>query len=169
MSEFLGGGRLRCAIAVAIAGALAASPATGAAAPARSDRQAAQQIRQGLVGSWRLVSFTLRGADGRTLAYPYGRKAVGKLTYTADRNMWALVRAQDTGAVLWYTGTFRVDVRRRTIFHHVRLASIAEWEGGDQPRGFRLRRRRLTLSVRPTQPGGATAVLKWRKVSPPVA
>ncbi len=36
-----------------------------------------------LVGTWRLVSVEFREEDG-TVSYPYGRDALGYLTYTAD-------------------------------------------------------------------------------------
>ena len=62
---------------------------------------------------------------------------------------------------------FRVDLKRRTIIHHVQYASISAWEGGDQLRAFKLRGSRLTLSASPAEPGGVTAVLKWKKVSGP--
>jgi hypothetical protein len=62
-------------------------------------------------------------------------------------------------------GTFDVDVERHTVVHHVQYASISAWEGGDQPRGYRLKGSRLTLSIAPSSPGGSTGVLKWTKVS----
>jgi hypothetical protein len=142
-------------VATTIAYALIVTPAIG------TERR--QDLRRELVGSWRLVSFEVRNANGSTVAYPFVEDAVGKLTYTADGNMWALARAKSSSAVLWYTGTFQIDPRRRTIHHHVQHGSIAQWEGGHQPRAFKLSGRRLTLSVRPTEPGGTTAVLKWRK------
>jgi len=124
------------------------------------------QVERQLVGSWRLVSFVVRSTEGRS--YPLGKDAVGKLTYTRDGNVWAMVarsdRPKNLPDALWYTGTFRVELKRRTIVHQVEHASIPVWEGGDQLRKFRLRGDRLTLSAPPTQPGAGIGVLKWERI-----
>ena len=39
-----------------------------------------------LVGTWRLVSFEVRDAEGR-VTYPLGRDAAGFITYTPDGHM----------------------------------------------------------------------------------
>jgi Lipocalin-like domain len=104
MFESMLGRRLLFSVATAIACALIVTPAIG------TERR--QDLGRELVGSWRLVSFVVRNASGSTVAYPFGDDAVGKLTYTADGNAWALVRAKSSQAVLWYTGTFQIDPRR---------------------------------------------------------
>jgi hypothetical protein len=125
----------------------------------------AKIVRQ-LVGSWQLVSFVLRNADG-TLSYPYGKDAVGKLTYTRDGNQWAgLGRrgvAKNLPDALWYTGTFDINLKRHTVVHHVQYSNISAWEGTDLVRGFKLRNNRLTLTVAPTSPAGQTGVLTWKR------
>jgi hypothetical protein len=63
-------------VATTIAYALIVTPAIG------TERR--QDLRRELVGSWRLVSFEVRNANGSTVAYPFVEDAVGKLTYTAD-------------------------------------------------------------------------------------
>jgi len=150
-------------IAVALSAAAAGAPS------AAQQRQAEAKIERQLVGSWRLLSFTARSASEVT--YPYGKDAVGKLTYTRDGNMWALVARRGPAKNLpdanWYTGSFSVNLKRRTIVHHVRHASIPSWEGSDQLRPFKLKGRRLSLSTPPADAGAPTGVLKWDKVSRP--
>jgi Lipocalin-like domain len=123
------------------------------------------KVERKLVGSWRLLSFVVRDAGGR--GYPFGKDAVGRLTYTRDGTIWALVARRNAPKnlpdALWYTGTFHVDLKRRTIVHHVRHASISVWEGGDQLRPFKLSGDRLTLTTPPATTGAATGVLRWER------
>jgi Lipocalin-like domain len=48
-------------------------------------------LAERLVGTWRLVSFDLVDGSGNVVAQPMGSKPVGKLTYTTEGTMWALV------------------------------------------------------------------------------
>jgi hypothetical protein len=137
---------------------------------ARDDRtggNARAKVQAKLVGSWKLRSFVSLGAGA--VGYPLGKDAVGKLTYTRDGHVWALVARRGVPKNLpdanWYTGTYDIDLERRTIVHHVEFGSVAAWEGGDQPRLYRLRKNHLTLSIPATAPGGATSVLRWTKRS----
>jgi hypothetical protein len=103
--------------------------------------------------------------DG-TLSYPFGKDAVGKLTYTRDGNQWATIGRRGASKNLpdafWYTGTFDVNLKRRTVVHHVQYSSITAFEGTDLVRSFKLRRDRLTLTIAPS--GGATGVIKWKRL-----
>jgi hypothetical protein len=125
------------------------------------------KVAHQLEGSWQLLSFALRTADG-ALNYPYGKDAVGKLTYTRDGNQWATVARRGASKnlpdALWYTGTFDINLKRRTIVHHVQYSSISAWERTDLVRGFKLRDSRLTLTIAPASPGGQTGVLKWKRL-----
>lgn len=154
-----------CAVGVALG--VAVVPSLGSGATER-DRAEAKVARQ-LAGTWRLVSWIQRAADG-TVTHPYGRDAVGKLTYTRGGHMWALVARRgvpkNVPDATWYTGTFRLDLGRRTVVHRVEHSNIPTWEGTDQPRRLRLSGNRLTLSVLPAEPGGPTAVLTWRRAPP---
>jgi hypothetical protein len=75
------GRRLPFCVATTIAYALIVTPAIG------TERR--QDLRRELVGSWRLVSFEVRNANGSTVAYPFVEDAIGKLTYTADGHVGA--------------------------------------------------------------------------------
>jgi hypothetical protein len=125
------------------------------------------KVAHHLEGSWQLLSFVLRSTDG-AVSYPYGKDAVGKLTYTRDGNQWATVGRRGVSKnlpdALWYTGTFDINLKRRTIVHHVQYSSISAWEGTDLVRGFKLRDGRLTLTIAPPSLGGQTGVLKWKRL-----
>jgi Lipocalin-like domain len=150
---------------------IGSSPAGVHGAPS-ADTKA--KVAHQLEGSWQLVSFALRSPDGAP-TYPYGKDAVGKLTYTPDGNQWATVSRRGASKnlpdALWYTGTFDINLKRRTIVHHVQYSNISAWEGTNLVRGFKVRRNRLTLTVASTSPGGPTGVLKWtrRRGGAPVA
>jgi hypothetical protein len=75
------GRRLPFIVATTIAYALIVTPAIG------TERR--QDLRRELVGSWRLVSFEVRNANGSTVAHPFVEDAIGKLTYTADGHVGA--------------------------------------------------------------------------------
>jgi hypothetical protein len=132
----------------------------------RSAETQAQVVRD-LAGSWQLVSFALRSPNGAR-SYPFGKDAVGKLTYTRDGNQWATGARKGVSKNLpdafWYTGSFDVNLKRRTIVHHVQYSSISAWEGTDLVRSFKVRGNQLTLTIAPTAPGGQTGILKWKRV-----
>ena len=44
-----------------------------------------------IVGTWKLVHATARDATGATRASPYGGKALGRVTFTADGRMKSVV------------------------------------------------------------------------------
>lgn len=162
--------RPRLFLAAAV-GAIALSVCFVGSSPAEVHRarsaDAKAKVAHQLAGSWQLVSFTLRSTDG-TPSYPYGKDAVGKLTYTRDGNQWATVgrrgASKNLPDALWYTGTFDINLKRRTIIHHVKYSNISAWERTDLVRGFKLRDSRLTLTVAPTSPAGQTGVLKWKRL-----
>ena len=161
-------------LALATAGAALAMPAwflglSPAAVDHARGAQATSKLVRQLAGSWELVSFAQRSPDGR-LSYPFGKDAVGKLTYTRDGNQWATIgrrgAAKNLPDAFFYTGTFDVGPNRRTIVHHVRYSSIIAWEGTDLVRSFRLGAKRLTLTVAPTAPGQPTGIITWRRLRP---
>jgi lipocalin-like protein len=113
----------------------------------------------------RLESAVVRTPDGQIVGYPFTRNPEGKLTYTRDGHMWAYVGARGPAGserqALWYTGRFRIDLRRREVVHRVRYSSFRSYEGTDLRRRYRFDgRRRLTLS---TVEG---MVLRWVRSSP---
>ena len=91
-----------------------------------------------LIGTWRLVSFEVRDEEGR-ITYPFGRDAVGFITYTADGHM-----AVQFG---------RADRARLAVGDWVGAAPDGDRDGG--PRLFRVLRHLRVSRRRGHAPGGA--------------
>lgn len=137
------------------------------------------------VGTWRLVSFESRLANG-DVRYPMGAQPIGRIIYDAKGNMAVAfsradrprmggpdkVRAplEEKGAALdsfeAYFGTYRVYETRGIVTHHVEGALFPDWVGTDQERFYAFEGDRLELSTAPTDYGGitATAVLVWQRM-----
>jgi hypothetical protein len=135
-----------------------------------------------LVGTWRLVSYEVRDEDGG-ITRPFGRDAVGYLTYTADGYMAGQLGRADRAHVSvgdWeaapeaevaaaardyfaYCGTY--EVRGDTVVHRVGLSLMPNWIGGEQVRVVALDGDRLTLSASFLSIGGRqqTASLVWHR------
>jgi hypothetical protein len=136
-----------------------------------------------LIGTWRLVSFTVRDADGR-IAYPFGEDAEGFITYTDDGWMtvqFGAAQRPQLEAPDWiagadveiaaaardyfaYCGAY--EVHDDTVVHHVALSLIPNWIGGEQVRRVELNGDTVTLSTPPTSVSGRqqTATLDWQRV-----
>jgi hypothetical protein len=115
-----------------------------------------------LIGTWRLVSFEARDADGR-VTYPWGRDPQGFLTYTADGRMagqlgradrprlavadWLAASDAEIAAAardyFAYCGTY--EVRDGTVVHQVDLSLIPNRIGGELVRSVALNGDTLTL------------------------
>lgn len=123
-------------------------------------------IQQRLLGSWRLLSWNIRDADG-TLSYPLGEEAIGQLSYDASGRMSAqLVRPRQTQfaandwrqasseekARAWsnyfgYFGTYGIDEEAGAVIHHIEGSWFPNLEGGDETRYFRFEGSRLLLEA----------------------
>jgi Lipocalin-like domain len=143
--------------------------AVGGTGP-QSRGERASDIKSRLLGSWQLRSFVL--TDGRPdfVGHPYGRHPAGKLTYTADGQVWAYIgeggAAKTDRSAIWYTGTFRIDARRREVIHRVRYSSIRAWEAEPLVRSYSFRGNdRLTLIADAGETNGRKTrlILKWAR------
>ena len=135
-----------------------------------------------LVGTWRLVSFEVRDADGR-VGRPFGPDPVGFITYTEDGRMqvqfaradrprlaggdWiAAAEAEVAGAArdyFAYCGTYAY--RDGAVVHRIELSLMPDWIGGEQVRHVALDGDTATLTTPPTPVGGRQqrATLVWRR------
>jgi hypothetical protein len=138
-----------------------------------------------LVGSWRLVSYEGRSADGR-ITRDYGPTPQGQLMYDAggrvsihllkpDRKRFSsgdflrptpeeLREAFD--GYFGYYGRYSVDEKARVVTHHVEGAAYPNYIGTDQRRMFKLDGDRLILETPPERAAGADIVysIVWQRV-----
>jgi hypothetical protein len=116
-------------------------------------------VAEKFIGTWRLKWAVTRDETGNT--QPFYADPVGKLTYTAQGDVWALTGSRGQPGV-WYTGTFDVRPKIHTVVHHVQYSSILPWEGTDLTRRYRFRGNslRLTAELSP----GTSLVLMWKRV-----
>ena len=137
-----------------------------------------------LVGTWRLVSFESRDANGK-VSYPWGKDTVGYIMYNEEgyvsvsimspnRRRFATgdigggtteekVEAADT--YISYCGTY--EVQDDTVIHHIELSFFPNWIGVDQRRILSLEGDRLSLSTPPIAVAGVeqTHHLIWERVA----
>lgn len=135
-----------------------------------------------LVGTWRLVSFEVRDDEG-TVTYPFGRDAVGFITYSPDGHMavqfgrsararvatgdWVAAEPAEIAAAardyIAYCGAY--ELRGSEVVHRVELSLLPNWIGGELVRQVTFDGQRVTLSTPPTPVGGRQqiATLVWER------
>jgi hypothetical protein len=146
--------------------------------------QSESDIRDRLVGTWKLVSTEQTMKDGTTRPYPeYGARGKGILMYerdgymcadlvNPDRPKWAdplhltpeekIAAADGTFA---YCGRYEIDVKQRQIVHLPEVATNPGYVGSRQIRPFTFQDRRLILSdVEKNDPTVARWKIVWEKV-----
>jgi len=136
-----------------------------------------------LVGSWRLVSWENRDADG-TVSYPMGRDAQGYIMYNPDGYMSVIItgphrpafrdadmgggtdeeRASAAATCVSYCGRYELQAGR--VMHYVELSLFPNWVGTTQERFLDLEGSTLTLSTAPVLYAGQQrmAYLVWERV-----
>lgn len=136
-----------------------------------------------LIGTWKLVSWENRGADGQ-VSYPFGRDALGYLTYTLDGYMFVAImrqnranfvsndllsgtteeKVQASESHVSYCG--RYEYQADKVIHHVEVGSFPNWVGVAQKRLAEVQGNRLTLSTDTIllEGGQQTARLVWERV-----
>ena len=152
---------------------------------------AAGKARDQLIGVWKLISYQRKVSDGR-VAFPFGEKPVGRLTYDSAGRMSAQlmrpgrksampvgvsfangaaanVMANDAelreaaGGFIAYFGTFDVDESTTAVIHHVEACLVASWVGHDLSRKYRFLGNRLMLSA---VTGNLAVDLVWERERP---
>jgi hypothetical protein len=141
--------------------------------------------KEQFVGTWKLLSFEFRRADGGVL-YPLGEDAVGRLMYDAKGNMsvhlMSLHRAPFAAkdqlkgtseeiksaleGFIAYFGSVDVNEEEGAVVHHVEGSLFPNLIGKDQKRFFKFHGSRLELTA-PAKPWGGepmTGVLIWERM-----
>jgi Lipocalin-like domain len=138
------------------------------------------EIRNKLLGAWRLVSWEQVQDDG-TIVYPLGADAAGQLMYTAaDRVSAQLVRTQQAPfasddwqqataeemceawpSYFGYFGTFSIDLEQGAVIHHIEGSWFPNLIGSEQVRRFSFEGERLVLHA--DTAWGAVRIV-WDKV-----
>jgi Lipocalin-like domain len=136
-----------------------------------------------LFGSWRLVRFENRDADG-TVSYPMGPDVQGYIIYNPDGYMSVIITgpdrpafkeadigagtgeelAQAAATCIAYCGRYEVLPGR--VVHYVENSLFPNWAGGIQERFMELEGSTLTLSTAPLMYAGQPrrAHLIWQRV-----
>ena len=125
-----------------------------------------------IVGTWKLVRATAKDASGAPLPEPYGGKGIGRVVFTADGRMQAVVCdgrtelppgvARDYSS---YAGNYMFDGTK--LATRVDAASDPSRVGGDQVRGVRFEGELVVLTPPPRQSAGKQEYreLTWQRIS----
>ena len=125
-----------------------------------------------IVGTWKLVRATAKDGSGAVLPEPYGGKGIGRVTFTAEGRMQAVVcdgRKEMPAGVARdyssYAGNYTFDGTR--LVTRVDAASDPSRVGGDQVRGVRFEGELVVLTPPPREKGGAQEYreLTWQRIS----
>ena len=127
------------------------------AVPARADDQ---ELRQKIVGTWKLVSVVYEDQESKTRTPVLGEHPKGRQIATADGRWLALVtaegrtvpktdeeRAQALRTMIAYTGRYRVEDGK--VITKVEAACNEAWVGGEQTRLIRFEGDRLFIESPP--------------------
>jgi hypothetical protein len=125
-----------------------------------------------IVGTWKLVRATAKDGAGAPLPEPYGGKGIGRVTFTAEGRMQAVVcdgRKEMPAGVARdyssYAGNYTFDGAR--LVTRVDAASDPSRVGGDQVRGVRFEGELVVLAPPPRQSAGKEEYreLTWQRLS----
>ena len=135
--------------------------------------RAEQSMQSSIVGTWKLVRAVARDDNGALLPEPYGGKAIGRVTFTADGRMQSVVcdgrrdiPPGETRDYSSYCGNYTFDGVQ--LVTRVDAASDPARIGSDQVRGVRFEGDLIVL-LPPPRASGATREhreLTWQRISP---
>ena len=142
--------------------------------------QSESELRDRLIGTWKLVSTEQTLTDGTTRPYPqYGTKGKGFLMYSRDGYMCADLSNPDRpkwvdsdkptteekiaagGGTFAYCGRYEIDFKEHRIVHLPEVATDPGYVGSRQIRPYKFENDRLVLGDVTTQPPG---VVRWKIV-----
>jgi hypothetical protein len=124
----------------------------------------AADISKSLVGTWRVVGFSMLTTETNEVSRPFGENPVGYLQYSRGGHMVVFLSAGEMpkasppysdvdGAAIYskifgaYAGTYSVDGNKVT--HHIVAAYRPDWIGADQVRFVELNEDKLTIKTAP--------------------
>lgn len=148
-------------------------------------------MREKLIGTWVLETYTEYPVDGSAPVYPFGEHPEGFIIYSADGYMSAQLsmpnrasfssgdwfeatdaeyRAQGRSYIS-YSGTFNLDEASGELTHTIAVSMFPNWIGQVQPRTVKLAGETLELgnfSQYRSKGRTVNARIRWRKAKPPV-
>jgi len=112
---------------------------------------------QSIVGTWKLLHATARDAAGAARPLPYGGKALGRLTLSADGRMMSVV----------CDGRTELPAGIRREYTRVDAASDPTRIGSDQVRGVRFEGERMVLIPPPRLTGESEEhrEITWERIA----
>ncbi len=140
----------------------------------------AKSLREQLIGTWKLVKYTLKDENGKEF-YPMGEGCTGFLIYSPDGHVSAQLMASKRPAYssgdlhhgTWdemaaaaegymaYAGKFEVNEKEMTLIHQMAVSMNPTWLGQKQARYFKIQGNKVTITT-----DFNTAVLVWEKADP---
>jgi len=149
----------------------------------------AEDLRDRLIGAWKLVSYQEIPVDGSDPFEPLGPEPQGIIMYTPDGYMSAQLSKpdrpgfasgdwfdgtpeeyqQEASSYIAYCGPFHVDEASQTLTHSMFISLFPNWTGQTQPRRVKLEGNVLQLgTTAPIRSSGKTvnSVLVWHRADP---
>jgi hypothetical protein len=144
------------------------------------------QLREQLIGAWKLVSYVEAPTDGSAPFHPLGESPEGIIMYTPDGYMSAQLSKPDrptfasgdwfdgtsdeyvaeATSYIAYSGPFHVEEDTKTLTHSMFVPLFPNWAGQTQPRLVEIDGDMLHLgSASPIRSSGKTVIstLTWRR------
>jgi hypothetical protein len=128
-------------------------------------------LRNKILGSWELTSFSSRDVDTGVVRYPLGLEPRGLIMYTDDGYMSAQLTGPGLTGYIAYGGRFHVDEQSAILHHDVTISMLPELLTQPQYRHASVDGDRLTLSATATDSDETTThnSLVWTRATPTVA
>ena len=143
--------------------------------------QKSGSLKQGLVGTWTMVSDTVD--QNGTKVEPFGKTPLGSMTLTSDGHFSIVLTRPDvpkfasnsrTGGTadenkaamqgsIGYFGTYTVSDADKTVNLHVEASTFPNWSGSDQKRIVALSGDEMTVTNPTPSIGPGTATLVWKR------
>ena len=155
--------------------------------PLCPDRAASRYVMEQFFGTWKLVSWKIRRANGDLTDSPLGPNALGRIVYDPGGQVSVALMRPDrpnftsnhlTEATpeeiksgfegyISYCGSYEVNERERFVIHRLQLSWFPNWVGTEQKRYFEFAGDRLTLSTPPLTLLGEAQVhsLIWQRLN----